>query len=221
MWDSYRVVSAKLWKISWRSLKFQSLVTRSLLCGFLKTHTTILCDRCFGPSLLTELSSLVTSLRLSCFSSQCSFSSQAESILKELNSDQKNAVSKALSAQDYALILGMPGTGKTTTIACLVRVLVASGKSVLLTSYTHTAVDNILLKLKQVRPLGGRQLWRSQYLGNMLFDVTSVGQRSSLWTCNSVKVQIKFHLECKLCFPCAQFMLRQMHWSNLSVSIEA
>ena len=44
----------------------------------------------------------------------------------------------------------MPGTGKTTTISCLVRVLVACGKSVLLTSYTHTAVDNILLKLKEV-----------------------------------------------------------------------
>lgn len=55
-----------------------------------------------------------------------------------------------MSAQDYALILGMPGTGKTTTIACLVQVLVAQGKSVLLTSYTHSAVDNILLKLRKV-----------------------------------------------------------------------
>ena len=73
-----------------------------------------------------------------------------ESILQELNSGQQKAVSKALAAHHYALILGMPGTGKTTTISCLVRVLVASGKSVLLTSYTHTAVDNILLKLKQV-----------------------------------------------------------------------
>ena len=33
------------------------------------------------------------------------------------------------------------------------------------------------------------------------FDVTSVGQRSSPWTWNSVKVEIKFHLECKLHFP--------------------
>lgn len=57
---------------------------------------------------------------------------------------------QVLSAQDYVLILGMPGTGKTTTIACLVEVLVAQEKSVLLTSYTHSAVDNILLKLKQV-----------------------------------------------------------------------
>jgi len=51
-------------------------------------------------------------------------------------------------AEDYALVLGMPGTGKTTTIAHIIRALVEDGKSVLLTSYTHTAVDNILLKIK-------------------------------------------------------------------------
>lgn len=65
-----------------------------------------------------------------------------------LNVDQKRAVEKVMSAQDYALVLGMPGTGKTTTIAHIIRALTAQGKSVLLTSYTHTAVDNILLKLK-------------------------------------------------------------------------
>jgi DNA replication ATP-dependent helicase Dna2 len=71
-----------------------------------------------------------------------SVSSQAE-----LNVDQKNAIEKVMSAQDYALVLGMPGTGKTTTIAHIIRALVSQGKSVLLTSYTHTAVDNILLKI--------------------------------------------------------------------------
>ena len=65
----------------------------------------------------------------------------------ELNVDQKNAISKVMEAQEYALVLGMPGTGKTTTIAHIIRALTASGKSVLLTSYTHTAVDNILLKI--------------------------------------------------------------------------
>ena len=65
-----------------------------------------------------------------------------------LNVDQKRAVEKVLAAEDYALVLGMPGTGKTTTIAHIIRAVVENGKSVLLTSYTHTAVDNILLKLK-------------------------------------------------------------------------
>ena len=65
-----------------------------------------------------------------------------------LNVDQQAAIEKVMSAKDYALVLGMPGTGKTTTIAHIIRALVSQGKSVLLTSYTHTAVDNILLKLR-------------------------------------------------------------------------
>jgi DNA replication ATP-dependent helicase Dna2 len=43
----------------------------------------------------------------------------------------------------------MPGTGKTTTIAQIIRILVEQGKSILLTSYTHTAVDNVLSKVKE------------------------------------------------------------------------
>ena len=52
-------------------------------------------------------------------------------------------------------------------------------------------------------------------------DVTSVGQRSSPWTCNSVEVETKFHLECKLHFPSAQLMLRQMHLTKVFESVEA
>jgi DNA replication ATP-dependent helicase Dna2 len=43
----------------------------------------------------------------------------------------------------------MPGTGKTTTITQLINVLASQNKTVLLTSYTHTAVDNVLFKLKE------------------------------------------------------------------------
>ena len=41
-------------------------------------------------------------------------------------------------------------TGKTSTIVALIKVLKELRKSVLLTSYTHSAVDNVLVKLKQV-----------------------------------------------------------------------
>ncbi|KAH7103214.1 Dna2-domain-containing protein [Auriculariales sp. MPI-PUGE-AT-0066] len=61
-----------------------------------------------------------------------------------LNAHQEAALLKVISAQDYALILGMPGTGKTTLTAELIRHLVSQGKSVLLTSYTHSAVDTII-----------------------------------------------------------------------------
>ncbi|DBA90758.1 TPA: DNA replication endonuclease-helicase Dna2, variant 2 [Trebouxia sp. C0004] len=66
-----------------------------------------------------------------------------------LNNDQQAAVNRVLSTPDYALILGMPGTGKTSTIVQAIKGLLAQGRSVLLTSYTNSAVDNVLLKLLQ------------------------------------------------------------------------
>ncbi|XP_004386454.2 DNA replication ATP-dependent helicase/nuclease DNA2 isoform X4 [Trichechus manatus latirostris] len=72
-------------------------------------------------------------------------------ILKGLNKPQRQAMKKVLLSKDYTLIVGMPGTGKTTTICTLVRILYACGFSVLLTSYTHSAVDNILLKLAKFK----------------------------------------------------------------------
>lgn len=73
---------------------------------------------------------------------------KARSSLTDFNKDQIKAIENVLRAQDYALILGMPGTGKTTVIAEIIKILVGAGKSILLTSYTHSAVDNILLKLR-------------------------------------------------------------------------
>lgn len=65
------------------------------------------------------------------------------------NPDQVSAFRKAFLTKDYSLILGMPGTGKTTVIAQIIAMLVKAKKSVLLTSYTNSAVDNILLKVKE------------------------------------------------------------------------
>ncbi|VEU24014.1 DEKNAAC105112 [Brettanomyces naardenensis] len=67
--------------------------------------------------------------------------------LSSFNVDQKHAFDTVCRTQDYCLILGMPGTGKTTVIARLIEALVADGKSVLIASYTHSAVDNIVEKL--------------------------------------------------------------------------
>ena len=41
------------------------------------------------------------------------------------------------TARDYALVLGMPGTGKTAVICAAVRSLLAARKTVLVTSYTN------------------------------------------------------------------------------------
>ena len=67
------------------------------------------------------------------------------------NPDQLNAFETVLKADDYSLILGMPGTGKTTVISELIRFLVANKKTVLLASFTNSAVDNILLKIKDFK----------------------------------------------------------------------
>lgn len=64
-----------------------------------------------------------------------------------LNSSQKSAIFKTLAANNYVLIKGMPGTGKTATVAALIQILVLMGRSVLVTSHTHSAVDNLLLLL--------------------------------------------------------------------------
>ena len=44
---------------------------------------------------------------------------------------------RILQARDYTLLLGMPGTGKSSTIVQAVIALLAAGASVLLMSYTN------------------------------------------------------------------------------------
>ncbi|EJT99626.1 Dna2-domain-containing protein [Dacryopinax primogenitus] len=92
--------------------------------------------------------SLVVDLDPPTFASNPAF--DPSELSSALNAPQRTAIAKVAAAKDYALILGMPGTGKTSTIAEIIRMLVRQGKSVLLTSYTHSAVDTILLRLGEV-----------------------------------------------------------------------
>ena len=63
---------------------------------------------------------------------------------------QREAFFKSIETLDYSLILGMPGTGKTTTLSFIIRYLVLiMGKSVLISSHTHSAIDHIALKLQE------------------------------------------------------------------------
>jgi len=66
---------------------------------------------------------------------------------RTLNPGQAAAVRKVLLADDYALLLGLPGTGKTSTLSLVVRMMIARGQKVLLTSFTNSAVDHLMLKL--------------------------------------------------------------------------
>ncbi|PSQ06414.1 AAA family ATPase [Halobacteriales archaeon QS_6_71_20] len=66
------------------------------------------------------------------------------------NNDAQNAaVNRAVNAEDFALVHGPPGTGKTYTIARIVRALVERGDRVLLSAFTNRAVDNALEALRE------------------------------------------------------------------------
>ena len=64
-----------------------------------------------------------------------------------LNAPQRDAIRFALAAKDVAIIHGPPGTGKTTTVAELIRQAVARGDKVLACAASNHAVDNLLEKL--------------------------------------------------------------------------
>ncbi len=66
------------------------------------------------------------------------------------NNDAQNAaVNRAVNAEDFALVHGPPGTGKTYTIARIVQELVDRGNRVLLSAFTNRAVDNALEALRE------------------------------------------------------------------------
>lgn len=79
-------------------------------------------------------------------------------IESNMNERQREAVAKAIEAQDIAFIQGPPGTGKTTVIAEIIwqEVLRNHSCKILLTSQTNTAVDNALERLqgkRGIRPI--------------------------------------------------------------------
>ena len=68
-------------------------------------------------------------------------------ISQRLNPSQHDAIRHVLSSNDLAIIHGPPGTGKTTTVVEVIRLLVARGKRVLACAPSNTAVDNLLERL--------------------------------------------------------------------------
>ena len=71
-----------------------------------------------------------------------------EETIIDNNPAQDEAVRRAIAAEDFALIHGPPGTGKTYTLATLVEELVDRGERVLVSAFTNRAVDNALEALE-------------------------------------------------------------------------
>ncbi len=68
-------------------------------------------------------------------------------IAKKLNSGQQKAITNSLQANDFHLITGPPGTGKTHTIVELINQLTKEKQKILVTAWTNLAVDNIVERL--------------------------------------------------------------------------
>ncbi|GAC1614307.1 MAG: DEAD/DEAH box helicase [Ktedonobacteraceae bacterium] len=75
------------------------------------------------------------------------FRGETVSWRSDFNREQNLAVERALQMQDYLLIHGPPGTGKTSVIAEIVKRLSAQGQRIMLAAFTNQAVDNMLKRL--------------------------------------------------------------------------
>jgi len=67
-----------------------------------------------------------------------------------LNTSQKTAVDKILSAQELAIVHGPPGTGKTTTLVQAIKALIhQDNEKILVVAPSNTAVDLLSEKLSE------------------------------------------------------------------------
>lgn len=72
---------------------------------------------------------------------------------KYLNSQIDDIVTRAKQARDYFLLVGPPGTGKTSVaLRSMVEELTHSGEDLLLLSYTNRAVDEMCAMLATISP---------------------------------------------------------------------
>lgn len=69
---------------------------------------------------------------------------QALETEERLNPEQREAVARALAAEDVFLVHGPPGTGKSHVLGEVARTAVAQGKRVLATAASNAAVDHLL-----------------------------------------------------------------------------
>ncbi len=85
--------------------------------------------------------------------------------------DQREFVKKAIATDDFSILEGPPGSGKTTTILELILQLTKLRKKILLSASTHVAIDNVLERIekydidKTVEPL---RIGRSESVGEAI-----------------------------------------------------
>jgi DNA replication ATP-dependent helicase Dna2 len=122
------------WQIDEASVDIRNIVKKST--GILS----------YNPSALNNINGILAGSILPKFSDDRAH--RALKIVEEtgLNQSQKNAFIKAFSAENYFLIQGPPGSGKTWLLAHLAYEFAKEGNKVLVTASTHTAINNALQK---------------------------------------------------------------------------
>lgn len=95
-------------------------------------------------------------------------------------SDLERIVGKAIATKDYLLLVGPPGTGKTSfALRRMVEEFDASGKNILLLAYTNQAVDEICKAIERITPkisyirLGSELSCAPQFRSHLLEEVLS------------------------------------------------
>ncbi len=111
---------------------------RSILLGTLDTISNT-------PQLKEYFSNLFTGEIEPSISSNKSISANKLSENLGLNSKQNEAFCNAYATENFYLIQGPPGTGKTRIVAHLAKTFAEEGLRVLVTAFTHRAINNVLL----------------------------------------------------------------------------
>lgn len=94
---------------------------------------------------------------------------------------QMKAVRAAVET-DFAMIQGPPGTGKTFVLGVIIRELVRRGKKILVTAFTHQAINNVLAAcleypdVASVTKIGSANTWGSRRPSERLRFVQKAAQ---------------------------------------------
>lgn len=115
-------------------------------------------------------------------------------ILSKLNSMQRKAVVKAVTCQNYCLIKGYAGAGKSQTLVAFVRVLMALKKTILITSHTNSAVDNLLMRIKDF----GFKFMRIGSISRVHADLRKYHESVLIKDCKSVDDLEEIYNECSI-----------------------
>jgi hypothetical protein len=95
---------------------------------------------------------------------------------------QREFVLKAIGAQDWGILEGPPGSGKTTTICELILQELRRGHRVLLCASTHVAVDNVIEKL-----MDQRQPFRNEVIPVRIGDRKNISDAVKPWQIDSLR----------------------------------